>query len=645
MAALHEMDNMALTDQELEDFLSFMDHATPMDHVPTGSLNSGPLVAFPELSDEGGTADAAAAAAPTSSSDAHGSSVQHEAQRSPGSSDGCTAAAGTAGDNHGVFGPDGKLRVQVCVQHHHAQHAAMPSLGRLPEGEAYPSTSGIPIARATAPPAAPVPVPMPGSSAARLTAEHLGASAGSASMPQLLRNPSVASLGSLTMPLESLALGSPAVVGPLGADAGAQSVASAPAAASQPSMMVFSAGMPSYQGPFQAVGATPMVCMGAFEPHAGIAFMPAAALAHCGSAPSAMHGDATLASTLDGSVDALAGGVGTGAQQLSTSWPNATAPGGLAAAAASDGIVGGAAAAAGMQRSHSAGVSKPPSSGRSSSASRGRGSSSSGGDATYHRSSGGNGTLSHSTIEKQRRDRLNGLLDELGAMVPPSDGRGDGSRRPKHVILSDAIALLTSLQERLRIGCDEIAALKQRLAAAEAGGSSSVGGGSAIDIVAHNGSSGAALKSEPSSSTERMLPPTPSGTSPAELAPGMLRCASSDAELSLGQQLPVLQQQQQQQPCQTSVVVEQEGGSVRVAVSCHDRNGLLSDLVAALKATGATIAKASITTTGDGAARDDFELHLEDADVGLEDVRNAVLAVLSGAGAAAAGARGKRTRQ
>jgi hypothetical protein len=49
---------------------------------------------------------------------------------------------------------------------------------------------------------------------------------------------------------------------------------------------------------------------------------------------------------------------------------------------------------------------------------------------------------SHSTVEKQRRDRLNSLLEELGDLVPPREAKyaADGAasvRRPKHVVLTD----------------------------------------------------------------------------------------------------------------------------------------------------------------------------------------------------------------
>ncbi|KAJ9521164.1 hypothetical protein QJQ45_022886, partial [Haematococcus lacustris] len=69
--------------------------------------------------------------------------------------------------------------------------------------------------------------------------------------------------------------------------------------------------------------------------------------------------------------------------------------------------------------------------------------------------------ISHSTVEKQRRDRINSLIDELRELVPPQKGSQTApstaglnakdaaaaaeARRPKHVVLADTIALLKQL--------------------------------------------------------------------------------------------------------------------------------------------------------------------------------------------------------
>jgi hypothetical protein len=634
---MHEaMDTqMAMTDAEIEDFLSFMEHPGGA----AGACAPNPMAAFAatDLSDEAATADGGAfAAAHTSSSDANGSSDQRPgggdrgggaAPRSPGSSEDCAAAVDSA--------------------MHHPHSHGLPSLGRLPEGEIYAPAAGGPAAAAAA---AAAPMLIPGRASPAHHRHHAAAN--------LRASRSVASMGSLTMPLEGLALGSPAGLGPLGADS---------ASACATPVMMFGSSAPAGVGgmvpasPFAGGGAAGfhppagMMSMGAFGPAAagGVAFVPSG----CGSAP--LRSIPSLASTLDcgSDGDGSAPG-GCGMPQLSTSWPEQPGGGALLAGAAGS-----------LPRSRSGSASKPPSGGARAS-SRGRSAGAASADATYHRSSGGNSTLSHSTIEKQRRDRLNALLDELGMIVPPSDGRADGSRRPKHVILSDAISLLTLLQEQLHAGCDEIQSLRMRAAAAEARAAAVGGAGAAaIDIAMRSGDYPGYHQQpgrhhltrslgDSAGDCHLLLPPTPSSTPGSVPGGGLLRCGSS-AETDHALLRGACAAAAPPPPAQrgSSVVVEQEGSCVRVAVSRHDRDGLLGELVEALKGTGATIARAAITTAPDGSACDEFELRLVGdaaagaagapgggAEAALGEVRNAVLAVLSGGGGGG-GARNKRTRQ
>jgi hypothetical protein len=80
--------------------------------------------------------------------------------------------------------------------------------------------------------------------------------------------------------------------------------------------------------------------------------------------------------------------------------------------------------------------------------------------------------ISHSTVEKQRRDRLNSLIDELSDIVPPADPKygndATSVRRPKHVVLSDTINLLRAMQTKLQLEEAEICTLKQQAAAVAA---------------------------------------------------------------------------------------------------------------------------------------------------------------------------------
>jgi hypothetical protein len=596
---------MAMTDQELEDFLNFMEH-------PPGGVLSGPLASYAAAPEP-----PRPAAAPAASSDAAGSSggvppagaagngggsaaasaataalaragsggCASPAPRSPGSSEDCTAPACEPCPFFGGL-------------------PGLPALGCLPEGEAYP----CPAAPA---PAAPMPVP-PRGGPRPLPLALRGGGAGSAPPAAggfghhpdapaargcyLTASQSAASLGSLSTPLEGLALASPGGSGPLPQLGG-----------SLPAPVLLYGGTPCRLPAFDArADASP------FGPVGG-GFVPTPHAGGCGAPP------------LAASYDDLPAAAASAGLRHAASWP------------------------AGAASSPAPPPARPPSSARRSGRGGGTGAGSpagaaaaaagGGGDATYHRSSGGNATLSHSTIEKQRRDRLNGLLDDLGTLVPPADGRPEASRRPKHVILSDAIALLTALREQLRLSRGEAAALRARVAAAEARAAAAAGaagagaGAAAINIGAgrgagaggraghHSGSRYAPglvglLGAEAGSneSTLLTLPPTPGGTPPfghpasgASHSGGALAgaCGGADGADGCPPLLLYPRRGRGSGGCSgagspaspgcgspapgraPAVFVEQEGCRVHVVAACEDRDGLLSELVAALKAFGA----------------------------------------------------------
>ncbi|KAF6254412.1 hypothetical protein COO60DRAFT_1703344 [Scenedesmus sp. NREL 46B-D3] len=205
-------------------------------------------------------------------------------------------------------------------------------------------------------------------------------------------------------------------------------------------------------------------------------------------------------------------------------------------------------------------------------------------------SSGGKGQISHSTVEKQRRDRLNSLIDELSEIVPPADPKygNDASsvRRPKHVVLSDTINLLKAMQAKLQIEEAEICTLKQQAAAV-----------TAIAAASHQQQGLAAAGSPPH-------PPGPEGGCGTGLAglPG----APEGGLPSSG------------------VLVEAGVNCLFVKVNCRDRKGLLADVVSALRTLPVVICTAAITTTKDGTVHDVFEVRVEDSAVTPEDIRCAV---------------------
>jgi hypothetical protein len=192
--------------------------------------------------------------------------------------------------------------------------------------------------------------------------------------------------------------------------------------------------------------------------------------------------------------------------------------------------------------------------------------------------SGGKGQISHSTVEKQRRDRLNSLIDELSDIVPPADPKygNDASsvRRPKHVVLSDTINLLKAMQTKLQIEEAEICTLKQQAAAV-----------TAIAAASHQQQGLAAAAACGSGS-----PLSPAGSDGCDTGLAALPLAPEGGVPSSG------------------VLVEQGVGCLFVKVNCRDRKGLLSDVVSALRAFPVVICTAAITTTKDGTVHDVFEV-------------------------------------
>ncbi|KAG2432711.1 hypothetical protein HYH02_006694 [Chlamydomonas schloesseri] len=222
--------------------------------------------------------------------------------------------------------------------------------------------------------------------------------------------------------------------------------------------------------------------------------------------------------------------------------------------------------------------------------------------------------ISHSTVEKQRRDRINSLIDELRELVPPqqrgganggagagagNDAGGLEARRPKHVVLADTIQLLKHLQLKLSVG------------ALEMGGATNGCYGNGNGYCNGGGSGGAGGRMG-------------SGDEDTANSEGKASKGSSSHEDNMevggAPQMPHI-------PCQmtqmSGVTVERGPDCYYVQVKCRDRKGLLSDIINALRQLPLEIRTAAVTTTN-GTVRDVFEVKLDDPGLSPEDVQNLV---------------------
>ncbi|GLI71514.1 hypothetical protein VaNZ11_016738 [Volvox africanus] len=213
------------------------------------------------------------------------------------------------------------------------------------------------------------------------------------------------------------------------------------------------------------------------------------------------------------------------------------------------------------------------------------------------------GQISHSTVEKQRRDRINSLIDELRELVPPQTrsnngaaGEGLEARRPKHVVLADTIQLLKHLQQKLQVTTLEQHAYYN-----------TNGMKSQDDDTANSEG-----KSKGSSSQDDI------DMSGAPQMPHVASLAQPRATHN-----PLLPQIPCQMTQNAGVTVERGPDCYYVQVKCRDRKGLLSDIINALRQLPLEIRTAAVTTTN-GTVRDVFEVKLDDASLTPEDVQNLV---------------------
>uniref|UniRef100_A0A7S0IGZ0 BHLH domain-containing protein n=1 Tax=Micromonas pusilla TaxID=38833 RepID=A0A7S0IGZ0_MICPS len=193
----------------------------------------------------------------------------------------------------------------------------------------------------------------------------------------------------------------------------------------------------------------------------------------------------------------------------------------------------------------------------------------------------GSQRVSHGASEKQRRDRINAMIDELRTLVPGQAGGGEG-RRSKYIVLQDTINMITVLKARCQAQERELVAL--RAAGASSGASDGV---QPQDQQQHQqmmtliGQDGQGLVREDSI------------RNPAN---------GTDSTLNSGQTI--------------NVAVEMGEEICYVKIKAPDRQGLLQDILNALHALPMTVQRAVVTTDSENGVvfvTDIFELKINTA--------------------------------
>ena len=196
-------------------------------------------------------------------------------------------------------------------------------------------------------------------------------------------------------------------------------------------------------------------------------------------------------------------------------------------------------------------------------------------------------TVSHSAAEKQRRDRINTLIDELREMVPldaeceDSNYLEDPLKRPKHVVLSDTIKYVKKTLAGIKV--------------------------EAIDIPKNSSAKKIhSQHSQQSLNSESLLRRSRDNSD----------ASSEKSDLSEGGNTVDI-----------SVDLDQDK-NLSVNVLGKDRNGLLHDITRALKALNLEIKHAVIQTRKDGCVNDIFEIEKGTCTLTTDEIRTSIVSCL-----------------
>ncbi|GAX85461.1 hypothetical protein CEUSTIGMA_g12877.t1 [Chlamydomonas eustigma] len=215
--------------------------------------------------------------------------------------------------------------------------------------------------------------------------------------------------------------------------------------------------------------------------------------------------------------------------------------------------------------------------------------------------------MSHSTVEKQRRDRINSLIEELRELVPAQAEGASGDllksdgiidlKRPKHTVLADTISLL----RKLNVAKQAVPGQSQF---ANKSAPSKISGSAATSLSrsrSDNGSGG---------SFDRPL---------LQDAQAVSSVVEAAARVQSGALLPGVIPPQTPQVLlidkpYAAVTVDRaaETGHMYLQVRCRNRRGLLADLTSVLSDLPVEILSGTVMTQEDGMVYDTFELRCND---------------------------------
>ena len=193
----------------------------------------------------------------------------------------------------------------------------------------------------------------------------------------------------------------------------------------------------------------------------------------------------------------------------------------------------------------------------------------------------GSQRVSHGASEKQRRDRINAMIDELRMLVPGQAGGGEG-RRSKYIVLQDTINMIAALKARCQ-------AQERELVALRAAGAS-------------EGASGGVQTQDQQQQMMMLMGQDGQGLDPV-LEDSIRNPANgTDSMLNSGQTI--------------NVAVEMGEEICYVKIKAPDRQGLLQDILNALHALPMTVQRAVVTTDSENGVvfvTDIFELKINTA--------------------------------